>query len=60
MMLNPGAAPNRRDGSTDPRMAGPLGQTLIQRLTDPDTGVVLDSWIDADGQLRGNASNYVR
>ena len=30
-------------------MAGPLGATLIRRLTDPDTGIVLDSWYDADG-----------
>ena len=42
-MLSPGALPALRDGSLDPNMAGPLGATLIQRLTDPTTGIVLDS-----------------
>ncbi len=46
-----------RDGALDPELAGPLGATLIRRLTDPDSpdGIVLDSWIDADGTLRGAA-----
>jgi hypothetical protein len=59
MMMAP-PSPNRRDGSLDPNMAGPLGATMIQRLTDPDTGIVLNAWIDADGALRGYASTYVR
>ncbi len=45
--------PGLRDGADDPNMAGPLGATLVDRLTNPDTGIVLDSWIDADGVLRG-------
>jgi hypothetical protein len=48
-----------RDGATDPSMAGPLGATLIQRLADPVNGVVLDSWLDANGQSGGSASTYV-
>jgi hypothetical protein len=47
--------PNRRDGALDPNLAGPLGATLIRKLTDPLTGIVLDSWIDADGALQGDA-----
>ena len=47
------------DGAPDPYMAGPLGSTLIQRLTDPSLGIVLDSWIDADGDLHGDAVLHV-
>jgi hypothetical protein len=59
-LFAPGQGPNRRDGSTDPRMCGPLGATLIQRLTDPSTGIVLDSWITADGTTGGGAGTWVR
>jgi len=48
-----------RDGATDPALAGPLGATLIQRLTDPHAGIVLDAWIDADGQPQGGAAAIV-
>ena len=51
--------PNRRDGSLNPNLSGPLGATLIQRLTDPTTGIVLDSWLDADGEPQGNASVFL-
>jgi hypothetical protein len=51
----PVVGPNRRDGATDPAMAGPMGQTLVRRLTDPATGIVLNAWIDADGLPRGDA-----
>ena len=43
----------------DPDLAGPLGATLIQRLADPQNGIVLDSWLDANGASRGNAATYV-
>ena len=54
-----GGAPsvNLRDGATNPALSGPLGATLIQRLTDPVTGIVLDTWIDADGQAQGDTVN---
>ena len=48
-----------RDGAPDPLMAGPLGATLIQRLTDPSAGIVLDSWLDADAALQGDAVLHV-
>jgi hypothetical protein len=59
MLLEPGVGPNLRDGSLDPQFAGPLGATLIRRLTDPDTGIVLDSWVDADGNLQGDAATIL-
>ncbi len=58
-MLRPGQGKNKRDGASIPNLAGPLGATLIERLADPDNGIVLDSWIDADGRLRGNATNFL-
>lgn len=51
--------PNLRDGATDPTFAGPLGATLIRRLSDPATGIVLDSWLDADGLVKGSAGNWL-
>lgn len=51
--------PNLRDGATDPEMAGPLGMTILQMLTDPVNGRVLDSWIDADGVVKGDATNVI-
>ena len=51
--LDPNVGPTLRDGATDSLMAGPLGARLIQLLTDPVNGLVLDSWYDADGQPRG-------
>ena len=43
----------------DQNLAGPLGAALIRRLSDPTTGIVLDSWIDADGVARGGAPTFV-
>lgn len=56
-MLETGAV--LRDGSGNPQIAGPMGSTLVQRLTDPTTGIVLDSWLDADGATQGDASTFV-
>lgn len=58
-LLDQSAPSPLRDGAPDPYMAGPLGATLIQRLTDPTNGIVLDSWIDADGDLLGDALLHV-
>jgi hypothetical protein len=55
MFLVPGAGSALRDGSSDPALAGPLGATLIRRLSDPATGIVLDGWLDADATPRGGA-----
>lgn len=48
-----------RDGCTDPELAGPLGKTLVRRLADPATGIVLDSWVDPDGAPHGNTSTFL-
>ncbi len=60
--LVPGAGAAMRDGATNPNLAGPLGATLIDILTNPDPsiGIVLDSWIDADGALKGDAATHVQ
>jgi len=55
----PSIGPTLRDGALDPTLAGPLGAALIRRLTDPGTGIVLDSWIDPDGTPRGDAGLYL-
>ena len=41
-----------RAGTADPEFAGPLTGALIQRLTNsnPTIGIVLNTWVDADGQ----------
>jgi hypothetical protein len=57
--LSPGLGAALRDGATDPNLAGPLGATLIRRLTDPASGIVLDSWIDADGEPQGDAAGFL-
>lgn len=54
-LLQPGVGPNLRDGADNPNMSGPMGATLIQKLTDPTGGIILDSWIDANGMLQGDA-----
>lgn len=51
--------PNLRDGALDPEMAGPLGMTLLEMLTDPVNGRVLDSWLDAAATIKGDAGNVV-
>ncbi len=50
---------SKRDGAANQNLTGPLGQSLIDKLTDPINGVVLDAWIDADGVRQGNAADYV-
>lgn len=57
--LDPAALPDLRDGALDPEMAGPLGMSLLRMMTDPINGRVLDSWIDADGVVRGDATNVI-
>jgi len=46
---------NKRDGALNPNMTGPLGKRLLTLLADPETGLVLDSWLDADGVAKGPA-----
>jgi len=53
------AGPELRDGASNPNLTGPLGATLIQKLTDPTLGVVLDSWLDANSAPHGDAAGYL-
>ena len=55
--LMTGAPSALRDGALNPNLAGPLGYTMIQRLTNPDpaVGIILDSWFDANGDPVGGA-----
>jgi len=57
-MQVPGVGPVLRDGAADPQLAGPLGTSLIELLADPTSGIVLDSWVNADGQLGGDAATH--
>jgi hypothetical protein len=54
--IGPGPGPSLRDGAINPNLIGPLGATLIGKLTDPATGIVLDSWLDANGVSHGTAA----
>lgn len=49
-----------RAGSLNPEVAGPYGANLLQKLTDPNTGLILDSWLDANGAAQGNAANFIQ
>jgi hypothetical protein len=54
--------PTLRDGSLESSMAGPLGATIINKLTNLNVqqgGKVLDSYIDANGNAQGNAANFI-
>jgi mono/diheme cytochrome c family protein len=48
-----GTASPLRDGANFPEMAGPMGARLVNKMAHPKEGLVLDSWIDADGKLKG-------
>jgi len=52
-LITPIIGPNLRDGAENPNMAGPLGGRLIRLLTDPENGLVLEGWLDADGLPQG-------
>ena len=63
----PSVNPNRqgdprdpRSGSIDANMGGPLGAPLLQKLADPTLGIILDSWLDADGNLRGDVADFIQ
>lgn len=49
-----------QNGALYPGLAGPLGSTLVQKLADPNVGLILDSWIDANGAAQGYAGNFVQ
>ncbi|MGD8641462.1 MAG: hypothetical protein PVG89_12595, partial [Gammaproteobacteria bacterium] len=41
------------------RISEPLGAQLIEKLADPDVGVALDAWLDANDLPRGEAANFL-
>lgn len=47
----------QRVGASNPEMAGPLDAQRLQKLAND---LVLDSWIDADGNAQGNAANFIQ
>ncbi len=55
-----GSPSPERAGSLQPGLAGPFGATILQQMTDPNVGLVLDSWIDADGQQQGDAADFIQ
>ena len=54
-----GSASQLRDGAHFPSMAGPLGARLLNKLANPEFGLVLDAWMDADGELQGAAKTLL-
>lgn len=58
-LKRPGADTVKRGGALDQNLSGPLGAQLIEKLADPDVGIVLDAWLDADAQPRGDAANFL-
>jgi hypothetical protein len=58
-MKQPGAGTNKRGGALNQNLSGPLGAQLIEKLANPNVGVVLDSWLDADAQPRGDAADFL-
>jgi hypothetical protein len=48
-----------RLGASNPYTTGPLGTDIVQMLSDPTVGVVLDSWFDANGAAQGNAATFL-
>lgn len=48
-----------RAGAPDSAYAGPLGPALIQKLTDPQTGLVLDTWVDSEGVPEADAATLL-
>ncbi|MCB9677087.1 MAG: hypothetical protein H6737_18365 [Alphaproteobacteria bacterium] len=57
-LLNGGQSLNRI-GARAPGIAGPLGIDLLERLTNENVGLILDSYIDSNGAAQGNAANYI-
>jgi hypothetical protein len=47
-----------RDGALYPEIAGNIGGQLIEDLSDPVIGIVLDSWLDANSAPQGDILVY--
>ncbi len=57
-LLGDAVSNNLRAGALYPGLAGPYGAQVLQKLTDENLGLILDSWLDADGQAGGNAADF--
>ena len=58
-LLSSGPVPGRGEAANT-LLAGPLKGGTISLLADPNQGLVLDSWIDADGAPQGNANDFIQ
>jgi hypothetical protein len=58
-MNQPILGPLRRDGAANSNMTGPLGTTLAERLANPTTGIILNSWVNADRTVKGDATTLI-
>jgi len=47
-------------GQGQSTLSGPLNPNLLSKLADPAAGLILDSWIDANGAVGGNANQFVQ
>jgi hypothetical protein len=47
-------------GLPDPTLAGPINALLLQKLANPNGGLILDSWLYSDGTPGGDAANYIQ
>jgi hypothetical protein len=62
-MLDPISGIPMRAGSIDPGLAGPIGTLMLYKLAhfDPNQGgLILDSYVDADGNAQGGAANFIQ
>lgn len=42
------------------QMSGTLPREMLEKLADPNLGLILDSWLDANGNAQGNAANFLQ
>lgn len=43
----------------DTGLSGPMDIDLILKLTDPNDGIILDSWFDAEGENGGSIEDFI-
>jgi hypothetical protein len=55
--MEEGVGPSLRSGAPNPDFAGPFDMARITRLIDRNVGIVLDSWLDANGNDGGDAAS---
>lgn len=55
-----GTSSSLRDGAIHPYQCGPMGKSILEKIADPDNGLILDAWIDADGNFGGTAGQIIQ